>query len=334
MYSTIILQFLISLLFFFLIIKYTVCLSWNYSPGHRTKLASSNNRDVLLWDVDTMQTAATISNANRLPVSETAWCPSMPNLIATCCSDPTINLYDVRVLNGTSGTSSSRGAGGVGGGSGSSNLNQKSGQKPVISLSAPGLLSANVIAFNRINGWLLASAHHNQLWFWDIRGGTGSGTAPTTSHTKASRDVGFNLTGGTGDSSNIDYNMNHPFQPIARANSLASARSLHHNIIHGDGLLESRNNTSTNSLIGLSSNLSSNSLTSLPRTNSGNDIPSSSTLVADDISSLSTSSSSYSTGGYALCSVTNHTKRIIDLDWSYHSQHQLATASADKTVCL
>jgi WD40 repeat protein len=129
-----------------------VCLSWNYAAGHRTRLASSNNRDVLLWDVDTMQTAATISNANRLPVSETAWAPSHPHLLATCCSDPTINMYDVRALGGGGGgsvaNSKSKSSGAAGITSGTASTSGR-GEKPVISLSAPGLLSANVIAFNR-----------------------------------------------------------------------------------------------------------------------------------------------------------------------------------------
>ena len=47
---------------------------------------------------------------------------------------------------------------------------------PVHSLTkGRGLAPAGVLAWNRVNGNLLASAHDNQLWVWDVRAGGGLG---------------------------------------------------------------------------------------------------------------------------------------------------------------
>jgi hypothetical protein len=142
-----------------------VCLAWNSSAGHQSRLASSNQRDALVWDVDVLgPPALAIANASKSPLTGVAWCPADPHLLATCSGDPAVNLFDVRAPL-SSPTSSSSSSSAV-------------AQRPNMCLKGVKMPGGSVVAWNKCHGWTLASAHNNQLWLWDIRGGTGSAAAP------------------------------------------------------------------------------------------------------------------------------------------------------------
>jgi WD40 repeat protein len=145
-----------------------VKLCWNLAPGHRTTLASSNNRDVLIWDVDEYQKApVVIRDANQRPITGLGFATDNPFVLTTSSMDNQVNLWDLRALRGDGG----------GAASGSSSAKRTAGgvpllpQRPILVLTEPGLPGASVLAWNRHNGNVLATAHANQLWLWDIRVG-------------------------------------------------------------------------------------------------------------------------------------------------------------------
>lgn len=269
-----------------------------------------------MWNVDALAPAETISNASRLPLTGVAWSTAMPWLLATCSADAVVNLFDVRALSGgttnnttSSGTSSSS--------SGSATLRES--QRPAVVLTAPGLAGASVLAWNRCNGWELATAHGKQLWLWDIRGGTGGHSgdpAETPSH-------------GTNHAS--PRSARAAPQGLFETSAHASEQtpwSLLREDEHGDSWQQQQQQQRRWGA----------SRTPRPQWSS----PASATVpqAASESnatnwgSTLPSSNSNSNSGGYARRALTVHTQRILDLDWSYRDEHMLATCALDKVFAL
>ena len=111
--------------------------------GGQPLLASSLRNEVLIWDIHQLRELYRLGGHTG-SVSGIGWAPVQHHVMATCSSDSTVKLWDVR-----------------------------SPTSAVQTLTAAGLPPAFVIAWNRCNGSQIASAHESQLWIWDVRGGTG-----------------------------------------------------------------------------------------------------------------------------------------------------------------
>ena len=271
-----------------------VVVCWNENPKHESTLASSNSRDLLLWNIEAYEKdPIIIQDANQRPITGVGFATENPNIIATSSMDSQVNLWDIRSLRGTS---QSRGS-----------FPHSELPRPIMILKEPGLPGASVLAWNRHNGYVLATAHANQLWLWDIRGGRGA-TAfrKTAASNSVKRKSGIPLR-----STSISR--------IAKNSSSLSYRTLsrHSSFIHLNPALNTlsqtpfRSSNSTGALLRLDNTGiedSSYLMGNFPRHESG------------------------SSGQFLLRCLTNHTANILDIAWSYHSQHALATASQDKTV--
>jgi WD40 repeat protein len=251
-----------------------------------------------VWNVDALAAAETIANASRLPLTGVAWSTAMPWLLATCSADAVVNLFDVRALSGSSSSSSSSSSSG-----GGSAAVASGPQRPAVALTAPGLDGASVLAWNRRNGWELATAHGRQLWLWDIRGGTG---------------------GSSGDAAGAAALP--PPSSLGRSASLGVARrgAERGPALPAPGADAWRQWDASAPRPQWSS----------PETRAaGPEATAYGGLASWSSRGSSPSSGSGSgSGGYARRALTVHMQRILDLDWSYHDENVLATCALDKVT--
>ncbi|KDO20084.1 hypothetical protein SPRG_14623 [Saprolegnia parasitica CBS 223.65] len=115
-------------------------------------VASTSNHNTLLWNIDHNNTnngfqgvlsshqplIATL-RAHTRPVSDVAWSPSEPTILATCSADTKTHLWDIRTP-----------------------------QKPVQTLCA-FTTSATQVEWNRLDPTSLATAHDGEVRVWDTR---------------------------------------------------------------------------------------------------------------------------------------------------------------------
>ena len=266
-----------------------------------------------MWNVDALAPAETITKASRLPLTGVAWSTAMPFLLATCSADAVVNLFDVRTLSGGTNSPSSSSS------SSSGSATQRESQRPAVVLTAPGLAGASVLAWNRCNGWELATAHGKQLWLWDIRGGTGGHSgdpAETPSHgAKHSSPMSARAT-PQGMFGSASAHMQDPLS-LTSWREQEEARS-------DPWQQQQRWNASRTPRPQWSSPASA---TEAQVASQSYAAPWGSTAP---MSSNGSGGGGSGGGGYARRALTVHTQRILDLDWSYHDEHMLATCALDK----
>ncbi|KAF0717535.1 Aste57867_2243 [Aphanomyces stellatus] len=113
-------------------------------------VASTSNHNTLLWNIDhnisthigvlsSHQPLMSTLRAHTRPVSDVAWSPSEPTVLATCSADTTTHLWDIRTP-----------------------------QKPAQSLCA-FTTSATQVEWNRLDAVSLATAHDGEVRIWDTR---------------------------------------------------------------------------------------------------------------------------------------------------------------------
>ncbi|OQR87302.1 hypothetical protein ACHHYP_09134 [Achlya hypogyna] len=112
-------------------------------------VASTSNHNTLLWNIDhnasnnglvpSHQPLMATLRAHTRPVSDVAWSPSEPTILATCSADTKTHLWDTRTP-----------------------------QKPVQTLCA-FTTSATQVEWNRLDPTSLATAHDGEVRVWDTR---------------------------------------------------------------------------------------------------------------------------------------------------------------------
>ncbi|OQR85019.1 hypothetical protein THRCLA_10793, partial [Thraustotheca clavata] len=115
-------------------------------------VASTSNHNTLLWNIDhsssvngfpgilaSHQPQMATLRAHTRPVSDVAWSPSEPTILATCSADTKTHLWDIRTP-----------------------------QKPVQTLCA-FTTSATQVEWNKLDPTTLATAHDGEVRVWDTR---------------------------------------------------------------------------------------------------------------------------------------------------------------------
>ncbi|KAF9208986.1 hypothetical protein BGZ49_006843 [Haplosporangium sp. Z 27] len=117
---------------------------WNPHFSRENWIASTSNQKALIWNLchNVTRTVELILNAHSRAITDINWSPFHPDLLATCSVDTFVHVWDLRTP-----------------------------KKPVNSFCA-WTAAATVVKFNRMDEYLLASAHDTNLEVWDTRKGS------------------------------------------------------------------------------------------------------------------------------------------------------------------
>ncbi|KAF9400714.1 hypothetical protein BGX21_003663, partial [Mortierella sp. AD011] len=117
---------------------------WNPHFSRENWIASTSNQKALIWNLghNVPRAVELILHAHSRAITDINWSPFHPDLLATCSVDTFVHVWDLRTP-----------------------------KKPVNSFCA-WTAAATVVKFNRMDEFLLASAHDTNLEVWDTRKGS------------------------------------------------------------------------------------------------------------------------------------------------------------------
>eukprot|EP00731_Ephydatia_muelleri_P020820 Em0013g547a len=112
---------------------------WCPHVKQQNYLASTSQEKLEVWDIEAERSPLLCSfKAHIRPVTDISWSSSEPDLLATCAVDTFFNVWDIRDT-----------------------------KRPKASFRSTA--GASLVQWNRVNGYLLASAHDSELRIWDLR---------------------------------------------------------------------------------------------------------------------------------------------------------------------